>query len=180
MIHPLLQRYRDFLGNPCSRYAIPLAHGNKLLLYEYPAQPCEGATTIVSLGLSECPVHLPQEILFCTYNQFLSDEVFKLLGAVALQAIDSTIKFSRGDILGPAGPLLSTTQMEAFYVTLPTYFDPSLAQVVTGQTAISVYWLIPIYKSEVSIVSSRGWDLFETLLEEHDPDLLDLSRPPIG
>jgi hypothetical protein len=40
-------------------------------------------------------------------------------------------------------------------------------------------WLIPLLPEEAHYVHQHGWKSFETLLEQKNPDLLDLRRMPV-
>jgi hypothetical protein len=179
MTTSLLQHVRIYLGEPAGKYRVRLPVGAELIIYEFANQPCEDATTLITDGLVDCPAHLAQELIVCVYSRWVDNELPKLLAAVANQAVDSQLLFQRGDVLGPAGPLLSTTTMSALYVTHPVYFPSGFSQFCVDGGCASLMWLVPIYESEAATVASSGWDSFESQLELQDPDLLDLQRDPI-
>ena len=39
-------------------------------------------------------------------------------------------------------------------------------------------WVVPLYRIEADYAETHGWEAFETLLREADPDLLDPHRLP--
>lgn len=85
-----------------------------------------------------------------------------------------------GDVVGPAGSLVPGSPMEAIYVCEPTYFPPGFARFVTPEGCeIRTRWLIPIYSGEAQLVGDKGAGALEDLLEEQDPDLLNLQRGPV-
>lgn len=147
-----------------------------------PGSPVQDATTWVTLGLSDCHRHFPsgkptrQELVFACYaNEDLSN-VEGLIAAVALEGVNEERALGRGRVLGPAGPILKGTDMEALYASLPAYFSTAFGDCSTTAGKVHFMWLVPVYRSEAEFVLRAGWELFEGLLEKQDPDLLDLSR----
>ncbi|MEV6873316.1 suppressor of fused domain protein [Amycolatopsis sp. NPDC051128] len=47
---------------------------------------------------------------------------------------------------------------------------------VVGRRRAAIVWIVPISRREAEFVSVNGWQRFESLLAEYDPDLLDLHR----
>jgi hypothetical protein len=119
------------------------------------------------------------ELLMLASNEVDATAVPALLTQVALTAIRTNRALLRGDVVGPAGPLVTGSKMEAFYVTSPAYFQPEFAVYHDTEGPIVVAWLVPISVSEADFVTRSGWDAFEDLLVEADPDLADMHRAPI-
>src|SRR6266487_252131 len=80
----------------------------------------------------------------------------------------------------PDGSLLEGTTMSALYSTVPTYFPDEFQLIEEGEEPIDIGWLIPIYRSEATWIREHGYEAFESLLVEQDPDVMDFGRPPIA
>ena len=72
--------------------------------------------------------------------------------------------------------------MEALYVGTLMYFntaEESFDVLELGDVNVLISWLIPIYPSEAEWIHDHGYDAFESMIIERDPDLLDWARPPM-
>lgn len=85
----------------------------------------------------------------------------------------------RGEVFGPAGPLVSGSQMEALYVASPVYFDDAFATCDGPDGPIAIVWLVPITAPEALYIRAVGWDRWEEELVGSDPDLTSLDRPSL-
>jgi hypothetical protein len=148
------------------------------------AQPVHGATTFVTLGLSDVELALPsgkgvrQELVFCCYAKHETTAIPGLLKTVGEELLKSGKALARGDVLGPAGPLFDG-DLTAFYASLPVVFPKPLAT-WDGSVPPTVFvWLVPVTSDEANVVARQGWSEFETILEASDPDLLDLHRTSV-
>ncbi|MEV4148370.1 suppressor of fused domain protein [Amycolatopsis sp. NPDC049691] len=100
-----------------------------------------------------------------------------LLGQVAEELLASHEALLRGDVVGPRGPLVPGSEMQALYAAIPVYQDDDFAAVdLADGTRAAIVWLVPISAGEAAYVASHGWKAFEDELVRHDPDLLDLGR----
>lgn len=143
-----------------------------------------GAVTYSTLGLSnrslESPVsnkEIKHELIFVSYETFGDKNIPSILQQVALLALKNKKIFLRGDVIGPFDPLFDGSQLEALYVTNPSYFPDSFKRyVINDETVIVQAWLIPITAREADFISLNGWSKFESLLEKVDPDLVDFNR----
>jgi hypothetical protein len=85
----------------------------------------------------------------------------------------------RGQVIGPAGPIMAGATVEAFYCSSPSAYPDELAE-FAGSTPVTVFiWLIPITHEESHYVWERGWSAFDDLLVAHNPDVWDLERASI-
>jgi hypothetical protein len=110
----------------------------------------------------------------------LSVDLQSVLEFVARQLAEGRDPLTRGDVIGPAGPLVPGSPMEALYVCQPTYFPDDVATFPLAEGGIGrLWWLIPIHASEARLIEGRGAESFEDLLVSEDPDLLSLDRPPV-
>lgn len=99
----------------------------------------------------------------------------------ARRARESGFAFLRGDIVRAPGRAIAGTRFDALYVSLPAYLPDSFASCIEpGVGEIVFAWLVPVYESEARYVAQHGWEAFENILEENDPDLLDDDREPIA
>lgn len=180
--------YMKFLGVPRFINKLSLLNGNPLEIAEYWDTPCLDAVVLATVGTNSLlgdplnnPHHaLNQELIFMCYKHFLDERLIKLIALIAGDVKASGFPLSRGSILGPAGPILPTTTMEALYNSSPSYYEPEFHHLNVECVDIDFFWLIPIYRIEAEWIVKHGGDEFESLLEAQDPDLLDLTRSPLS
>ena len=67
----------------------------------------------------------------------------------------------------------------AVYCTIPVFFDDDFCAYEESSPPTVMVWVLPIYKSEADYIEANGWESFEDLLEEKDPDLCSLEREPV-
>lgn len=182
----LLVHVEAILGRAASGSVITDgAHDEKYFVTHFAGTPATGATTFMTLGLSEHALSQPegtvrQELVLAHYDRFEAMDSAKLLASVASDCLGEHAALLRGELLGPSGPLGSGTKMETLYCSAPTYFPEELAVFEEAGYEPTVFvWLIPVWESEASYVRTYGHERFEELLVAHDPDLLDLARSPI-
>lgn len=156
--------------------------GRSIDLLVFDDQPCAGASTLVTAGLSRLAWHrLDEELLMSVWKDALTTDLQLVLEFVARQLAEGREPLARGDVIGPAGPLVPGTHMEALYACQPTYFPDEVATFPTDDGAMGrLWWLIPIYATEARLVEDKGAEFFEDLLVSEDPDLLSLERPPVS
>lgn len=148
-------------------------------------QPASDATCFVTMGLSDAELRFPrgtptrQELVFACHPAHMLENVQGLLAAVALERMKSGRAFARGDVEGPAGFLFPSTNLQALYASLPSYFSDAFAKDTHTSPPTHFMWMIPITAGEASFVARVGWGVFEDELVRQDPDLLDLNRPEI-
>lgn len=178
----VVEHLTSLLGEPAVSDRVLLDRtGRSIGLLRFDGQPCDGATSVVTNGLSDLPHHrLHEELLLACWTAELSTDLLLVVEFVARQLAEGRDPLVYGDVIGPAGPLIDGSTMEALYVCEPTYFPERLATLDTADGCrIRMLWLIPIYASEARLISERGPAPFEQLLVEEDPDLLSLRRAPV-
>jgi len=119
------------------------------------------------------------ELLGASYRRFESLQPEANLLAVAHDLLDSHRALLRGEVVGPAGPIVPGSVLEAYYCAIPVYFSDSLATFRRTVPGTVIVWLVPISHAEAHYVWQHGWSQFEDLLVAHDPDLLDVMRPSL-
>jgi hypothetical protein len=156
--------------------------GMGVRIRQHDSAPQGVALTLATLGLSKHALRsassgetVHQELLFFASRPA---EPFNL-PAVLAQVVNLTITrkraISRGDILGPAGELLTNSRMEAFCAVSPILLPPELAQ-ENGGRGIGFVWLLPITAAEANWAKMHGWQAFEEEMERQVPDTLDWYR----
>ncbi len=145
--------------------------------------PVTDTVTYSTLGLADSPVSNKQvrhELFIMTRSSFGGESFPGLLHQVGTEAISKNRAYLRGDVIGPRGTLITGTNMEALYVSLPIYLPDSFATYNSPEGISCVFaWLIPITFDEAAVVRLKGWEQFENKLAESDPDLMNLNRSSI-
>jgi hypothetical protein len=155
----------------------------KILLFK--DQPLDDLITFVTLGISEevLPLRtgrtIRQELVFSAHARFAFWNLAGLVSEIGKELLQTKRSLLRGDVLGPAGPIVPGATLDAIYCGIPIFFPDRFHQSNATDPATVFVWCIPIATSEASLVRTRGWNYFEDLLEESDPDLFDLQRAPV-
>ena len=176
----------DHLGPVQNGREFALPGQAPFFVVEFADRPTRGARTFATLGLSEHVLAQPaggsalrQELLFAAGNADPSEAAL-LLAAVARDVTASATSLDRGAVLGPHGPLFPGSHLEALYCAPPVYFPDGLAKYGGMTPPVVLVWLVPLTAKEASFASRRGFAAFEALLQEQDPDLLDIQRPEMA
>jgi hypothetical protein len=142
----------------------------------YADQPAEAAFTIVTVGLCET---LRQELLVCAWNLWRSDAFYSTLFTVADELAATNHAVAPGMALELPAPIVPGSKMAHLFIYQPVYHLKELQPIDTSSGPIPILWLIPITESEARLIDDSGWEAFDTLLLDRDPDLLDLQRDSI-
>lgn len=145
-----------------------------------------GGVAFVTLGLSRHQLasrvsgRLVRQELLMLSTQHQHYGIPALLQQVGAELLLTHQALLRGDVIGPRGALAEQSAMEALYVTVPSYFEDDFAICSDDELGdVVVTWLVPISGGEAKYVKRAGWDAFEDLLVERQPDLTDVFRKPI-
>lgn len=144
--------------------------------------PVTQATTFMTLGLSQTPLRQPddsfvrQELLFCCHDTYANEEIASLLLAVGEDLLVEKRALLRGQVLRLASPVIDSSKMQALYCTSPVYFPDEFHEYKGSSPVTSIVWTVPIAKKEAEFITQKGWNRFEDLLVEQNPDLLNLKR----
>jgi hypothetical protein len=141
-----------------------------------------------TLGLSKIPLRstvsgkmIRQELFLLAPEGFGDQNIPAVLQNVAAEAIGLDRAYLRGEVIGPRGSLFDGLPFTAFYVTLPVYLPDSFQQFQGDEGHTVVFgWLVPITASELQFVAAHGWEKFEDLLEQRNPDLVDYARSAVA
>jgi hypothetical protein len=140
----------------------------------YADQPAEGAFTMVTVGLCETP--LRPELLMCAWDAWRSDAFYSTLFTVADDLAERSLPVEQGMVLELPAPVVPESKMSHLFIYQPVYHLEDLQPIETAAGPVPVFWLVPITDAESRVVDDDGWEALDTLLLEHDPDLLDLRR----
>lgn len=140
----------------------------------------------VTLGLSRHSLQSPvsdrlirHELLMLAPDAVAPDLVVSLLLQIGTMSLRSGRALVRGNVIGPAGPVVPESDLTALYVTMPVYFPDEFATYSGADGDVVVAWLVPISTREADFVSLQGWNAFEDHLVDQDPDLVDFLRSSI-
>lgn len=142
-----------------------------------------GTVSFSTLGLSRIPLHssvsgkeIRHELLVLTPDSLRDGPLPALIHQVAMIAVHSGHAFLRGDVVGPRGPLVPGSTLEAIYVAMPAYFPDEFASCEENGDPVAIAWLVPISAREADYAARNGWSAFEDRLVDADPDLTDFGR----
>jgi suppressor of fused protein SUFU len=169
------------------RWLGPIARGHiydelQVHVVQFNGCPFRDAVTYSTLGLSR---HiLPQpfgtdirlELLFGCYSRYIPLQPESVPAAVAKIVLESHKPLVRGQVIGPAGPIMAGASVDGFYCSSPSAYPDELAEFEGSEPVTVFVWLIPITHDEIHYVWEHGWSAFEDLLVVHDPDVWNLER----
>jgi Suppressor of fused protein (SUFU) len=144
-----------------------------------------GIQIFVTTGLSELSLDQPdkgvitQELLFACRGEH-DDDVVGLLGVISEQVANRGSAMVRGEVIGPAGPLIQSSSLTAVVATLPVFL-PDSAVFYPGEPATVLVWLLPLSSGEAALARKLGSERFESVLDKmaESADLYDLNRQEI-
>jgi hypothetical protein len=178
------KHYARFLGTPRTGYNVSLkAHPEGAYdILEYNGVPSEDVVALATFGFSAVPLHMfRQELLVLCYERFASGDLVRSLAGIVETVAAGEHPLMQGEVLtlAPKGPIDERSSMVGFYSAVPSYFPDEFQLVDDNDMSVDIGWLIPLYQSEVDWIGEHGWEAFEVLLLERDPDVLDLARPAL-
>lgn len=182
----LIEHLEHYLG--------PIVHGWKrdfrardvpFQVAEFALGPVAECSTFSTIGLSKFPLKSRQtgrairhELVMLSRRGSELPGIPGILQQVGTEAIRTQSAYLRGDVIGPRGPIVEGSQLEALYVTMPSYFPDGFATCkAIGLGTVLFVWLVPITRDEGLFAREAGWSSFEDHLVSEDPDILDPRRP---
>ena len=175
----LIDHLEDYLG-PIEAVFPESQSGTKLpFLVAQFSEVFDSASAFVTIGLASAP--FAQELLLLALATTSDPPNFAFaLQNAAMFALSRNSALERGEVMGPYEELVHGYPFTAFYVALPVYFPAEFAATKDDDgKPVTILWLIPITTPEAEFVKQHGWNKFEDLLTEQDPDLTDFSRSPM-
>lgn len=183
----LLEHLEQYLGDIVAGYSKD-EDGKELpfQMVRFEGAP-PNTVTLVTLGFSAAHLliggarrRVRQEYLMTMNAGWDSRNIPAVLHQVAMEAYERDTGYDRGQVIGPRGTLVAGTAIEALYVSVPVYFPKGfhVCQTEKGEPIV-LAWLVPITAAEARYAREGGWETFEELLTEVDPDLRDFGRRSI-
>ena len=157
-------------------------------ILSFQGKPFTESTTIVTAGLGGHVMRqasgreIRQELVVCSYRENADVFFAGVIERVARQLVDTHVSLQRGQVIGPRGPLVKGSALEAVVCCSPWYWEESFSRFDGLNPPVMLVWLVPISPGEAEYIRRFGIDAFEVLLAAEEPDLLDLNRSelPIG
>lgn len=182
-VPPLIRYLEEHLG-PISRGF--KVKGELVQLSRFENQPVSGATTLTTLGLSNHELHLAgggslrEELIVSARKETEIDYLGRALHGIAQDVLERHHALVRGDVLGPRGPVVPNSTLEAFFCIHPAYWPESFDLFEGPEFKVRFLWLVPIAKKESDFIANEGWKSMLDQIRAQDPDLLDLRRPSMN
>ena len=179
----MMQSYPTFLESYLGPIQKGYANGNSMpfQLIQCNKGFLPNVTTYGTLGLSHHMFQGIRQEFFIMVDENENQSYFpSILHQVAMIAYSTHRPFLRGEVVGPYGPMIPDSKMEAFYVAAPTYLPDEFHVYEDGiSSPIVQVWLVPISSSEANFVQKHGHGAFEDLLVKKQPDLLSFTRDEV-
>lgn len=147
--------------------------------------PSENVSTYLSLGMSNQILELSpskkvrQELVLSVYSLSISDMIVSFLMSLCEAILGRGKAVLRGEVIPLSTELAKRIGFEAVYCTIPVFFDDQFYSYDEISPSTVIVWVVPIYQSESDYIKKNGWERFEDMLEEKDPDLCSLRREPV-
>lgn len=147
--------------------------------------PFDSAVTFLTLGLSNHKLKMPnsrevkQELVFSVYKGVATELIVNCLLFLCELIIKDHGAFLRGRVVTLPSELALKLGFDSLYCTIPVFWEDEFSTYHKSMPATVLVQIIPIHKSEAVYISGNGWDKFEDILEEKDPDLFSLVRKSV-
>lgn len=147
--------------------------------------PSDTVSTFLSLGMSKEVLKLNeqknvrQELVCSVYSMAISSSIVSCLMSICEAILERKQAVLRGEVITLSTKLAEKIGFSAVYCTIPVFFDDEFCTYNGTIPPTVMVWVIPIHGSEADYIDANGWESFEDLLEEKDPDLCSLERKPL-
>lgn len=174
------------------RHLGPIAEGwrgnappSTIQIVRFADRPEPGVSTYMTLGLSK--ILLPasdsgpvtEELLVSAYDHVPRNELASFLMTFAEFVVEKNRALLRGDVVGPASPIVPGVAASAVYAAIPALFGDGFARFADATGPIEIIWLIPMPAGEARWVKQHGWKAYESALMQTEVDFFDLDRPAV-
>ncbi|PKR48927.1 suppressor of fused domain protein [Thalassospira marina] len=145
----------------------------------------ESVDHFLSLGFSDFVLEVSpeknarHEFLFSV--RFFDDYslVFSFLMTICEAVIVRAKAVLRGQYIRLPADVAAEMGFDALYCSIPMLQDHGFSGYDKVDPPVIFVWLIPIYSTELEFIEMNGWDRFEDMMVEQQPDLFSLSRKHI-
>ncbi|MEF9416832.1 suppressor of fused domain protein [Ralstonia sp. SM1864_UCD524_TZ4] len=183
----IIEHLERHLGPIAEGWGTPISSDDqsRVRIVRFSNVPYDGAMTFCTVGHSDHVAEMDdgrtvrQELLFSTAGSYPADQVASFLLTLSSYLRSRTKALLRGEVIGPSAPVIPGVAANAVYASMPVIFPQGLEVYSESVPSTVLVWLVPLSASEAGFVRKEGWSRFEDLLEERNPDLLDLDRPSL-
>ncbi|MPV64456.1 suppressor of fused domain protein [Burkholderia sp. BE17] len=157
-----------------------------LMIARFSNTPFENTSTYATIGLSDSLLYLPgdrqvkQELLFSAHDTYSAELISSFLLTFCDYVRSREWVLARGDVVGPSAPLIPGVAANAVFACPPVIFPDGIDLYKGESQPTIIVWLVPLVGNESSVVKQKGGSRFEGILEQSNPDLLDLNRLPVA
>jgi hypothetical protein len=157
-------------------------NGSDMQIVSFNDTPYESICTFTSLGMSKNILEISetktvrQELLFSVYSMNVSNMIVSFLLSVCEAILNRKKAVLRGEVIPLHNSLSKRFGFDAVYCTIPVLFDDQFCTYDASAPPTVIVWIFPIYQAEADYIERNGWESFEDLLEEKNPDLFSLKR----
>lgn len=175
----MIKHFEKYLGKISSGW---VSEGSNVQAILFKNQPFKDVSTYSTLGLSKHVLKINQtkevrqELLISVYEKYESKNIASSLITFAEHIIETKKSLLRGEVIGPGTPIINGSQFVGVYCSIPAFFEDEFSVNYELTPPVVVVWLIPLYNEEIEYVKSNGWENFETILENKEPDFWDINR----
>lgn len=172
------------------KYLGPIDHGWKdndsdFQVVSFKDSPGETVSTFLSLGLSNHVMKLSksrevrQELVLSVYSIAIGSMVVSIMLSLCEAIAGRGKAVLRGEVIPLSQEVAKRIGFDAVYCAIPVFFDDEFCTYDESSPPTVMVWVLPIYQGEAEYIDAHGWDKFEDLMEEKDPDLCSLGRKSI-
>jgi len=144
----------------------------ELQVAKFVGTPDAGVSTFCTIGLSRTPLPMRdgrlvrQELLVSVAASYQDDAVASFLLTFSEYVLSKNRALLRGDVVGPAQPLIPGVSASAVYCAMPVFFPDEFVTYRGSDPSTVLVWLVPQPPAEAEFSRRVGWDRYETTLEE--------------
>lgn len=180
MFNSVIEHLEHYLGNISrgwSDRSLP-----SIQVVNFKDQPMDGIVTYSTLGLSEMELALPgerkirQELVMSAHSSFSEEEIAGIMFSCSEFLRERGRAVLRGEVIYPTRPLIKGSTVNAIYATNPTPFGDGFVEFSNVTPPVIFVLLVPITRNEDVLIKKEGWNWFEEMLEDQDPDIWNLKR----
>jgi len=157
---------------------------DNLQVISIPNTPYDSITTYLTLGLSNHELRLSddkmvrQELVFSDSN-LSSSLIAKYLLSIGEHILNHHKALLRGEVIHNTEEMSQKLGFDATYCAIPVLFDDEFATFANSEPPTVFVWAIPIFINEIKYIADNGWESFEDLLENQNPDLCLSNRDSV-
>lgn len=180
----IIEHVEKFLGKISRGWKEQLSSdGLQVVCFEN--MPFEYVDSFLTVGLSHHELRVSvekgvrQELILPVSGRGSNEMIVSLLLFICGLILKDHRALLRGQVIRLPKDVAMELGFDAVYCAIPVFMDGKFATFNGSQPPTVIVWIIPIYGSEADYIDAYGWDQFEELLEEKDPNLFTLEREAI-